>query len=114
MQVVVSSIGNEKTSMHNNKMLVCQGEGVSRISPEILKELALNLEREIEANISSNSVKALSISLAQTIEKAKQGKIKNTVARIDGSAVFTHGALRELSELENAYAKFKLYITLGV
>ncbi|UIP26788.1 hypothetical protein [Photobacterium sp. TLY01] len=87
---------------------------MSRISPEIVKELALDLERQIEANISRNSVKALSISLEQTIEKAKQGKIKNTVVRLEGSAVFTHGTLRELCELENAYAKFKLYITLGV
>lgn len=84
------------------------------ISSKKAKELALELEEQLELNISNKSVNALSISLAKPIDQAKRGKIKHTLDRIEGSYAFSHGSLRELRELEEAYAKFKLYITLGV
>ncbi|PSV21037.1 hypothetical protein [Photobacterium sp. GB-56] len=84
------------------------------ISKDKLKLLAVELENQIEENITDSAVQALKIALSDTLDKAKNGKFKSTISTLNGSSAFLHGTLSELRLLNEAFSKFKLYITLGV
>ena len=80
---------------------------------EKIKRLAVELE-DIANKYSSTDpdVKKLSHSLGSLIDKAKAGLITDAVDHVPGEYWFQEGDLAKYPDLEAAYSKFKLAITL--
>lgn len=87
---------------------------MNKISQGHLKQLAENLEKElIKYAVSDDAAKALLNSLSDLIQQAKSGKLKANVENVPGRMSFTERGLSQYRDLEEAYALFKLEITLG-
>ncbi|WP_298773438.1 hypothetical protein [uncultured Shewanella sp.] len=79
-----------------------------------LKSLAENLEGLlIQYSATDDAATALLRSLSDLIQSAKNGTLKNNVDDVPGRLSFTEKGLLQYQELEEAYALFKLEITLG-
>lgn len=79
-----------------------------------LMRLAENLERLlIQYSATDDAAKALLRSLSELILSAKNGAIHNNLDDVPGRMSFTERGLSQYRDLEEAYALFKLEITLG-
>ena len=87
---------------------------ITEVPKPSLKLLAENLERLlIKYAAADDAAKALLRSLIDLIQSAKNGAITNNVDDVPGRFSFTERGLSQYRELEEAYALFKLEITLG-
>ncbi|MCL1123405.1 hypothetical protein [Shewanella surugensis] len=87
---------------------------MNKVSERNLKQLAENLELMlIKYSSVDDAAKALLRALSDLIQSAKNGSLKNNVENVPGRMSFTERGLSQYRDLEEAYALFKLEVTLG-
>ena len=87
---------------------------MNKVSKSNLKQLAESLENElIKYGATDEAAMALLDSLSTLIKSAKDGSLIDNVENVPGRTSFTEKGLSKYRDLEEAYALFKLEVTLG-
>lgn len=77
-----------------------------------IRDLAIFLEKSASTYKQDDDVKKLMYSLEELIDRAKKMKINQPVDYVPGDYFFTEKNCSSYPDLENAYSKFKLQITM--